>query len=242
MRRILTILILLLSFGAKAAITLTASANTVFSTATVSTSAINSTGTSLIVIGLTYRQSQGAHVADSKGNTWTQCTKYEGSGNQAGVVFYYCVNPTVGSGHTFSNTDGGGTSNFGGISVFAFSGTATSTPLDQQNGKFTATVSATETPGSITPTGNGYVVLTTCMNYNGSAPTIPSGYTGFNWTTATAFAGGCGYKIQTTAAAENPSWGNMNTGGNAALNVISFKVYTAPATNTGGAFFFRMLD
>lgn len=242
MRRILSILILLLSFGAKAAITMTASANTVFSTATVSTSAISPSSPSLVVVGLTYRQSQGAHIADNRGNTWTQCTKYEGSGNQSGVVFYYCVNPTIGAGLTICNTDGGGTSNFGGISVFAFSGTATSSPLDQQNGKFTASVSASETPGSITPTGNDYVVLTTCMNYNGAAPTIPSGYSGFNWTTATAFAGGCGYKIQTTAAAENPSWGNMNTGGNAALNVISFKVYTAPAAATNGAFFFRMLD
>lgn len=227
--------------NSNAAITLTASANTVYATTTVSTSAVNTTGASLIVVGLTYRQTQGPHISDSKGNTWTICTKYEGSGSQSGVVFYYCVNPTVGSGHTFSNTDGGGTANFGGISVFAFSGTATSSPKDRENGQFIDPLGATATPGSITPSANNYVVLTTCMNWNGTAPTIPTGYTGFNWTTATAFAGGCGYKIQTTASAENPSWGNMNSGSNGAVNVISFKVASTAVTTYGG-FLFNMLD
>lgn len=242
MKRLLFILLLFVSFSSRGAIALVTSAKVEFSTSTTNTVGVNTTGATLIVIGLTYRQTQGAHVSDSKGNTWTMCTKYEGSGSQAGVVFFYCVNPTVGSGHTFNNTDGGGTSNFGGVTMYAFSGTATSSPKDQENGQFISVLGSTATPGSITPSANGYVVLTTCMNYNGSAPTMPTGYTGYTWTTATAFAGGSGYKIQTTASAENPSWGNMNVGSNAAVNVISFKVYTAPSSGTNGAFFLNMLN
>jgi hypothetical protein len=50
---------------------------------------------------------------------------------------YYAANPTVGSGHTFSYT---GASNFSSIFVAAFSGVATSSPFDKENG---ATSSAT---------------------------------------------------------------------------------------------------
>lgn len=242
MKRLLIIFLLLCSFGARSAITLVSSVNKQYSNTRVASTSINTTGASLIVVGITFMQSSGAHFSDTLGNTWTICTIYQGSGAQSGVTFYYCVNPTTSSAHYFSNGDGGGISYYGGISVFAFSGTATSSPKDQENGQYLSPPAASATPGSITPTQNDEVVLTTCMNYNGATPTMPTGYTGFNWTTGTAFAGGCGYKIQTTAAAENPSWGNMNTAGNAALNVISFKAYSAPPAATNGAFFYRILD
>lgn len=242
MKRILTIFLLLAAFASNGQVVLVSSVSAVYSAATVHTASVTTTGASLIVVGVTYRQTQGAHLSDSKGNTWTVCNKYEGSGSQSGVTFFYCSPCTVGANHSFNNTDGGGTSNFGGISAFAFSGTATSSPLDLQNGQFFFPLGTTLTPGSITPSANGYVVLTANMNINGTAPTLPTGYAGFTWPTATAFMGGCGYKIQTTAAAENPSWGNQNSGSNGAANVISFKVYTAPPSATNGGFFYRMLD
>lgn len=242
MKRLLFIFLLFCSFASRGAIALVVQTYTVASTAAVQTASVTTTGATLIVAAVTYRQTQGAHFSDSKGNTWTQCTKYEGSGSQSGVVFYYCVNPTVGTNHAFLTSDGGGNINFGGIVVFAFSGTATSSPKDQENGQFISVLGSSATPGSITPSANNYVVLTGCMNYNGSAPTIPPGYSGQNWTTATAFAGGAAYLIQTTATAANPAWANMNAGSNGAVNVISFKVYTAPSSSTNGGFFLNMLD
>ena len=213
------------------AITLLTSVNVQFATSTTNTVAIDTTGASLIVIGLTYRQTQGAHISDSAGNTWTSTGQYEGSGNQSGVIWYYKYNPSTSATHTFNNTDGGGTSNFGGISVFVFSGTRTaSTPFDQVTGKFNSSPVTPDNPGTITPSVGGCVMLTGVMNYNGSAPTMPTGYTGFTWTTATAFAGGHGYKIKTTASSETPSWGNLNTGATTALNVIDFMPPAATAT------------
>jgi hypothetical protein len=198
------------------------------------TAAINTTGANLIVVGLTYRQNGGANLSDSKGNTWTQLTKYEGSGAQSGVVFYYCASPTVGSGHTFTTT-----SIFCGLCVGAFSGARTSSPSDQQNGQFVVTLGTTLTPGSIAPSVNNCVVLTTCMNFNGTAPIVPTGYTSIGtWPTSTAFAGGCAYKIQTTASTENPSWGNMNAGSNGAANIASFFPPAIVNNNSGFFMFF----
>jgi len=240
MKRLLLIFLLLISFGSRGAITVLSSVTKQFGTTRVFNTAISTTGASLIVVGLTYRASEGAHFKDTLGNTWTQCNAYAGTGFTSGVTFFYCVNPTTSANHYFGNWDGSGTSYYGGFSVFALSGTATSSPLDLQNGQYIASLSSTATPGSITPSENNCIVFTGCMNFNGTAPTIPTGYTGFNWTTGTAYAGGCGYKIQTTAGAENPSWGNMNVGSNGAVNILSIKEpSTAPTANAG--FFWNMV-
>lgn len=221
------------------AITLLTSVNVQFSTANTSTANINTTGASLIVAGLTYRQGQGAHFKDSVGQSYTPTGQYEGSGNQAGIIWYYIYNPTTSATHNFSNNDAGGTSNFGGISVFVFSGTRTATtPFDQVNGKFQSIPVTPDTPGAIVPSVNDCVVLTGVMNYNGSTPTMPSGYTGYNWTTGTAFAGGHGYKILSGGGSQNPSWANLTTTATTALNVINFMPPAAGATGNSNFFMF----
>lgn len=216
------------------AIALVTSQSSVFGASGGTTGNNTTTGATLIVVCLSYQQSAGANLSDSKGNTWTRLTLYEGSGSQAGVVFYYCSSPTVGTSHTFTTT-----SHFCGLNMFAFSGTRTATtPKDQENGQFVASLSSSVTPGSITPTADGCVLLTTVMNYNGTAPTLPTSYTGFTYTTSTAFAGGAGYLIQTTATAANPSWTGMTVGNNGACNVVSFFAPAAAATGNSNFFAF----
>lgn len=240
MRRILTILILLFSLrsGGQAVILVT-SVNAVYSTAAVATASVTTTASSLIVVGITGRAAQGMHLQDSKNNTWTPCTVYGGSGAQAEVEFFYCINPTVGSNHAFQNTDGGGTSNFGGISVFCYSVTAGyNWAKDQENGQFIATLGTTAQPGPITPTGSLSVELTIDMNINGTAPVMPSGYAGFVWPTATAFMGGCGYQISSSTT--NPSWAGQNSGSNGAVAVVNFKATSASSTTQPGFFLFML--
>lgn len=243
MKRIFIFLLLLLSLDSFATIAIVASNNTQFAAPASATSAsMNSTGATLIVIMCTYRTAQSyPTITDSKSNIWTRINNYDGgSGNVSGVAAYYCSNPIVGTGHTFTETG----ANYGAISVFACSGTRTaSTPLDQQNGQYIATLGATATPGSITPSANNCIVFSGVMNYNGSAPTMPSGYTaGFTWTTSTAYAGGAGYQIQTTATATNPSWGNMNAGANGAVNIVSFFEPASAVAPPKGGFFYNMLN
>lgn len=196
---------------------------------------INTTGADLIVVALEYRKASGSNLSDSKGNVWTALTDYQEASSNSAVRMYYCSNPTVGSGHTFTTT-----STFSGIGVVAVSGSRTATsPFDQQNGSTGGTSSNPQGPGSITPSVNGCLVVTGFYQATtGSAPSLPSGYNLVGtWPTATAFLGGVAYVIQTTATATNPGWGPGNVGATYATNVASF-MPPAVAPTTDGKFFF----
>src|SRR5690349_3343729 len=100
------------------------------------TSAIDTTGADFIVVGVLYSQAHHPTVSDSKSNTWTAVGSAHDS-SQEGVQLYFCHNPTVGSGHTFSAL---ASSSFASPFVIAFSGSDAS-PLDQQTGNQSAIAS-----------------------------------------------------------------------------------------------------
>lgn len=163
---------------------------------TVTTSGVDTTGANLIVLVSSWFSTAAPTVSDSKSNTYTGLTARVNGTNK--VQIYYCASPTVGSGHTFTLT---GTSSFPTVSATAVSG-AHASPYDQETG------SGTATPGTLTPSEDGCLVVTGAVTAS-STPALSSG--GFS-TTATAFAasnhmgGGISYLIQTTAAAANPTW------------------------------------
>lgn len=201
--------------------------STQFGGAGGTTSGIDTTGADLIVVALCYFNPGGPNISDSKGNTWTALNTYN-SGNSS-VRMYYCSNPAVGSGHTFTTT-----STFCGVNIIAVSGARTaSTPADQQNGDANTGSSNPQTTGSITPSVNGCLVVTSFYQATaGSAPTIPSGYTSVGtWPTSTAFLGGCAYKIQSSASAENPGWTPGNAGFTFAANIADFMPPAAAVTS-----------
>ena len=117
----------------------------------------------------------------------------------------------MGTGHTFSNT---GASNFCSIFVASFSGAATTSPFDQQNGA-TATGVSTISTGSVTPTNNNELVITQLgFNSAGLPTSIDNGFTKTNdveFGAANNYGGSMAYKIQTTATAVNPSWTRTGT-------------------------------
>ena len=111
------------------------------------TSGINTTGANLIVVTVAYDTQSG--VSDSNGNTWTALTAQSGS-QDGNARMYYCFNPTVGAGHTFTSAQG-----YGAICVSAWSGAATS-PQDQQNGQYNGpSPTSTIEPDRITVVPNG---------------------------------------------------------------------------------------
>lgn len=203
--------------------------STVFGVTGGTTAGITTTGADLGIVALTYYKAAGANISDSKGNTWTQLTKYEASVNNAAVVIYYCSNPTVGTSHTFTTT-----SHFCGVNIAFFSGSRTATsPFDQETGREDSSGGSSVAVGSITPSVSSCVFVTLVMqNAAVGAPTIPSGYTSIGtYATGTAFAGGAAYKITTTAGAENPSWG-VSTLANAMLDQADFMPPVVAATNS----------
>lgn len=209
-----------------------------FGVAGGTTGSITTTGADLIVIGINYQNLAVANISDSKGNTWTAVRTEQVSAFPsvvAACTLYYCSNPTVGTGHTFTTT-----CRFVNVFVLAVSGARTATtPLDQQNGA--ATGAASVATGSITTSVSNCLVFTVFGAFNpGAAPTITSGGTGFTtptgWSvpTATAEAGAAAYKIETTTATENVTWNS--TGSPHATAIIASFMPPAVASTTGGFF------
>lgn len=192
------------------------------------TSAVDTTGATLLVVAVPRYTGGGAvTVSDSNSNTWVQLTLYGGA--DPGLALYYVKNPTVGSGHTFSCS---GSGIYAPISMQAFSVTDTTANVDQQNG------ASSNSPGSITPSVDNCVVVT-AFSGHGGAPTVDAGFT---LTTGLAenvcYRIGMAYKVQTTAAAINATW---SSGSNDVAVIASFKPAGggAPANTTNFFQFFN---
>lgn len=187
---------------------------------------VDTTGATLIVIdaacfGGMYTAGQ---VTDSKGNSYTKLTTRTNANNDQ-LCLYYCLNPTVGTGHTFTI---GGATYYVSARMLAFSG-ADASSYDQESGRGTLGISPA-TPGSITPAGNDQVFVLT-SNVAATAPGSPTD--SFTRQVATNGSGGSyeggsvAYLIQTTGAALNPYY---TTGSVLCAAMATFK----PAAGGGG--------
>ncbi len=208
--------------------------STVYGGAGGTGAAIDTRGSNLIMVALTYHTTAGANLSDNQSNVWTQLTAHISAATAgAGAVIFYCSNPTVSATHTFSTT-----SHFCGVNVLAVSGARTTSPFDQESGTDTTTLGTNPThiePGSITPSVSSCVFLTCVTNFNGSTPVIPTGYTSIGtYPTATAEGGGAAYIILTNSTAQNGSWTNMC---NTCAQAVAQANFMPPATTNTGAFF-----
>lgn len=170
---------------------------------------LNTTGADLLVVGGRGYASTGSTSieisggTDSKGNSYTGLTNRNSGSGTGTARLLYCASPTVGSGHTVTITPSSAFN--AGTSFLAFAGCHAS-PYDQESGA-TSSSATSLAPGSLTPSVDGCAVVTNFHSYTAGSLSIPSGYTGETRTfSGGALSGGYGYKIQTTAAAENPSW------------------------------------
>lgn len=201
--------------------------------------AIDTTGCNLLVIGIHHYSSATLTVSDSKGNTWTALTHYATT-LHTGVRLYYCLNPTVGSGHTFTISS---TGRYPTITVLGFSGVKDTSPFHSENGSSSDVAGTSRQPGSVTPPEDGCLIVTGLVLSNAvTSQAINSSMTlqeYVNYTAANYMGGGIAYYVQATAAAINPTWswaGSVRT--SAAIAV--FKPEPAASTltprNFGGKF------
>ena len=200
----------------------------------ITSSAINNTGATLLVAAMSYYVGSGGSsaISDSSGNTWTPLTLRSDNTANLRLQCYYCANPTVSSSQTFTATSTG--SSFPAIAVASFSGVTTSTPFDQENGGGVA-ASTTHQPGSITPTQSNELIITGIECNGSTANSIDSSYT---ITDSVAPVGGgnvgvaLAYLVQGAASASNPTW-TMSASDTAALEIASFKATAAAVAATG---------
>jgi len=196
---------------------------------TVTTASVDTTGANFIIISVAYDMNATPTISDSKSNTWTPLTVSSVTGSMANRL-YYSQNPTVGSGHTFSNT---GANNYSSVCVVAFSGVSGSS-FDKENGA-TSTASTIQ-PGSVTPSVDNELLITG-LGWNSTRttypPTLNSSFTvatSSNFLSSNHYGCSIGYFVQTPAAAINPTW-SLGSAGSEASRIATFR----PATTTGGS-------
>lgn len=173
---------------------------------TLTTSAIDTTGASLLVVVVSAYKGGASptSLSDSKSNTWTALTAQIGSTNTRSQIFYVATS-TVGTSHTFKLTG----ANFGWIEAMAFSGSLASTPFDQQNGG-TGTSTNTSTFNAVTPGQSNELIISglSCTSTTGTF-SVDSGLTILDQVNNSAgnnLGGAAAYVIQGAAAAITPKW------------------------------------
>lgn len=194
-------------------------------TAPSSSGSHDTTGATLIVVGTQHWNTNPGAPTDNKGNTYTALT-HRGSAF-AQQTIYYCVNPTVGAGHVFTQPSAGSSSNVS-ASVAWFGGTLTSGAFDVEAG-------ASALTASITPSQNNSLIICVGAEYYSSTNpyTINAGFTAVQTFISTNIdIPACmAYLIQGTAAAVTPTWSKV---GGSISEVICLAVFKGAAGGGGG--------
>lgn len=172
---------------------------------------LNTTNAGLFVMSLSYfgGAPTTSDISDTTTSTWALTSRRSLGCGGCNGQFAYAFNVTTSASHVFTFAPGTLSPS---ICVAAFSGNDTTAPFDQEN--FTSNGGATTTiaAGSLTPSGNGYLLMTMLGSVNqvyGSTPTLDTGYTVLDqqtFQTGVAVGIAHGYFVQTTAAAINPTW------------------------------------
>jgi hypothetical protein len=174
---------------------------------TVPSTAIDSTGGDFIDLSVSYLTGTVPTIADNKGNTYgSPIGTPPSAGGLVSNAQWRVQNATCGTGHTFTVTHPG---SFLALAVKVFAGVATSSADDQTPVGNATTGQGTIAPGSLTPSVNDTLVVTSAMCSDGqSLASINGGFTIGPSVPATGSNFGCGiaYLIQTTATAANPTW------------------------------------
>lgn len=203
------------------------------------TAAFNSSGATLAVLGsASWEGGDTPSHTDSASNTYSSLTAQ----SNVGLVecrITYCANPTTSATHTATVS---GTNTYCNAIFSVYSGVLLASPFDQQNGNKT-TSGAAITVGSITPTDNNELIVTIIGRAGtGGSETINESMTIMGRLTGVvgqAYTVAHAYKVQTTAAAINPTWTlTSDSGVDIAAAIASFKEYAnrifALAGNGGG--------
>lgn len=179
-------------------------------TATYTSSAINTIGASLLAFTIsTYQGATGSYtITDSMSNTWSGLTA-QSEPSAVYTRLWYAANPKTSPSHTFSIHVTAQSFPAGAVGAFTGVDVATA-PFVTQSGHAQTTGSTNQT-GSVTPTKDGSLIISG-LGTNGTAITayaINNSFTitDFNLNLASTYWGAAlAYLVQGTAAAINPTW------------------------------------
>ena len=219
------------SAGTVATIALVASGVTTLLNQATNSVTLNTTGATLLVV-LANSYNGYATITDSFGNTWTKAsTSGETPGLSATAVYYAYSSLSggaliVGANHTINVTS----SNYNGGSVYAFSGTnTTSAVLGTATAAGATNLASPIASCSITPVTGDLLINGFGVNQTATAPTFSANGDGNTWSSplgngsaAVIQAFWAAYTVAASTTASNPKW--TRAGVTAANQVmVSFK-------------------
>lgn len=175
------------------------------SSGTVTSSAIDTTDATLLILCVNYYGSNEiltSDISDSAGNTWTALTEYTGTGIIYNSKIFYCESPTTSTSHIVTVTK---TTSYPCIN---FSSWIRTSSFDSESGQGYSGVTIGR-PGSITPVNDNSLFITSMVNDTNKAYSIDSSFIELNrcpYTSGVSMGGEYAYLVQGTAAATNPAW------------------------------------
>lgn len=168
--------------------------------ANTATTAVDTTGATLLIAFINNFSGGAPVVGDNKGNTWVQIGTTLANGSTISSFWYVTGPLVVGSGHTVI----GGGAGFYSICFQAWYANGRASPLD-----LTSQAAAFQA-GSVTPSQDNELLVAACAPLDTQSASAISG--GFTISDNVAYAPGVNeatalaYLIQTSAAAANPTW------------------------------------
>ncbi len=194
--------------------------------ATITTTGIDSSGANFIACVTNNSDTtviRQLAPTDSKSNTWTPITG-QNYGPNINEQPYYAKNAVVGTSHTFSVVGLSTTAQLS-IACAAFSNINPSSPLDVQAGTNTWSGGTTRQFGSVTPSNTNSLVLSFAQTQSGQSDisSVGSGFTISDNIGSTSFINSTAiaYLIETSIAAQNPTWTrNTVNGSGAGTNAV----------------------
>ncbi len=197
--------------------------------ASVTSSAIDTTGAGLIVVAIVDDDGT-ATLTDSAGNTWTHLTTRSGT---YAVRLHYCLAPVTSAAHTFSST---GTAPL--LLVEAWASTTGAFRFDDENGAFTLVGALNpRLTGSVTPGRSNAVVISAAGNDYFADSLMSEHSGGFTTSQNLAFAsgqhygGGIAHKVVSSVDPVEAGWyGNLAVFPNVPLAIAVFSEPSPPVT------------
>lgn len=173
---------------------------------TTTTDPIDTTGANLLVyIGIA-GQVGTTSFTDSNNNSWTLGVGVEQSGPNQRSEIYYCLNPVVGTNHSFTFTGSRISNSF---IILAFKGPSALT-VDNNSGTTNNQGTPTSfTLTSLTPSAPNSLIVSGVLHASSGVTTISSGFAIVkqqSFVNGGNFGGAAAYLIQGAAASIAPTW------------------------------------
>ena len=203
---------------------------------TTPASSFNGTGSNGILVAVSALGNTTGTVTDSSGNTYSLVSTV--SNNGTGQTSLYCTyNPTVTSNMTFTYTSHTSPA-YPSIGVLGVSGLA-SCAVDQKSALNQTGVVTSVQPGSITPSQNNELWISTVNTESGGGAPTSSGTLVYSKGIEGGVAYGIGmaYGVQTTATAVNPLWSWTTSASQASAGAWSFESSQASCSQPSGTYY-----